>query len=59
MKELKPCPFCGNERVELIYNPLVNKFCICCPNCYASGPLLETEHLATESWNRTGYFSKP
>lgn len=58
MAELHECYFCGNERVFLVHNQLANRFCVCCSNCYASGPLMETEHLAIESWNRTGYFSK-
>lgn len=47
---LKPCPFCGNEEVEML--ECVGTFIVCCPKCYATGPEGTTENQTIKKWNR-------
>lgn len=54
-EELKPCPFCGGNKVVL--TTFVNEFCIniyqviCC-NCNCCGALKRSGEKAIEMWNR-------
>lgn len=47
---LKPCPFCGNEEVEML--ECVGTSIMCCPKCYTTGPEGNTVEEAIEKWNR-------
>jgi len=49
LKELLPCPFCGNTRL-MGGRKSVASHCVCCRACHAE---IETPHLATaiEKWN--------
>ena len=61
--ELKPCPFCGGENVE-VYNRLErdpemelvgltkNNWNVLCNDCYALGGTRRTAIEAIEAWNR-------
>ena len=55
MTELKPCPYCGNKKVILLYDPLVKGYFVEC-NLYACNRIyvdyFETAEDAVESWNR-------
>lgn len=60
MPNLKPCPFCGNEEIEIMHchTPAVDPkkrepyFPIGCPNCGCWIDGNETERDAIEAWNR-------
>lgn len=59
MKEIKPCPFCGNEEVIIVPTEVRNiddtitmMGSVCCQKCEADGPLKVTEEYAIEAWNR-------
>ena len=49
---MKPCPFCGNENVEV--QKLVSSFWVECQNedCWANGPLSDSEEEAIERWQK-------
>ena len=63
MSELKPCPFCGGEDVEVI-NALEaqpemelvgltkDNWNVVCNECYAAGGTQRTALEAIEAWNR-------
>jgi Lar family restriction alleviation protein len=48
---LKPCPFCGNDRVLLAYDYGIYAVC---QGCGANGPhrLIQDEKTAVTLWNR-------
>ena len=54
-EELKPCPFCGGNKVAL--TTFVSEFCIntyqviCC-DCNCCGAPKRSEEKAIETWNR-------
>lgn len=56
-KELKPCPFCGDDGVELAMSAVPsalsggNKQAVFCNMCFAEGPTCEKEDDAIEAWN--------
>ena len=50
MFELKPCPFCGSDRISvqhLYFRPYV-----ICEKCHAQIPCYNTYAKAKEAWNR-------
>lgn len=62
MTTVNPCPFCGNEEVEI---DEVDRLCfaVCCPECECIGPICKTgiheeadQRLreAIEAWNAAG-----
>ena len=63
MKELTPCPFCGNEKLVIldegcsseIYENIPN-YAVCCDfyrgGCGATSRYHRTEEEAIEAWNR-------
>ena len=51
---IDPCPFCGNEDIEVDEIEL-GIIAICCPECLAIGPHqdgAQSVELAIEKWNR-------
>ena len=56
MIELKPCPFCGDDRVNVIeheYNYLLNSYGCRCFNCKTeSYQFFDSRKEAIEAWNR-------
>lgn len=55
-KRVKPCPFCGSERVYVSRGTNTGESSIICDNCMAEGPIkkmeLFDEHQnAFEAWN--------
>lgn len=50
MNELRPCPFCGSERVNL--KDAVAGFFAACGECGAESDLMTTIREAVEAWNR-------
>lgn len=58
---LKPCPFCGCDRVTIVSNGIGDYFAMCGEEdsgCGASSSpvLCESEKLAAERWNRRRHF---
>lgn len=56
MADLKPCPFCGSNDVDIRwYMPRrgngVLSF-VLCYDCESSGPEKPTDEKAVEAWNR-------
>lgn len=47
-EELKLCPFCGSDDVELIEG---NLRYVTCNNCCGTGPDCHSGYEATEAWN--------
>ena len=52
MAELKPCPFCGSERILLRGIVWLNNYCITCPKCGAESGYKPTEQQAIDAWNK-------
>lgn len=52
MEELKPCPFCGCEHVEVANYGIqgYRNWWVCCPHCDAQGPAEDTEAEAIRMW---------
>ena len=53
MSDLKPCPFCGSDDVQVYNSSFVE-----CKNCWATGPIFENPDdeddgtdEAIDSWN--------
>lgn len=55
-EELKPCPFCGSKEVyrgTFALGPNMPwNFNIKCMDCFAEGPICDTEQEAISAWNR-------
>ena len=49
MTELRPCPFCGSDRLLHTGGARVWVSCIA---CYGEGPVLRDKSAASEAWNR-------
>ena len=69
MSELKPCPFCGDENVEVLNRleeepemELVgltrDNWNVVCSYCYACGGTRRTATDAIDAWNKRVDFSK-
>ena len=50
MNELKPCPFCGCDRISVQY--LCFRPYVICEKCHAQIPCYNTYAKAIEAWNR-------
>lgn len=52
--ELKPCPFCGGEKVKKIRMPIKETIMFICEKCGADVCFYGAEHepKATAAWNR-------
>ena len=50
MTELKPCPFCGSEQVEIAY--LLTRPYSICKKCHGQIPCYNTYPDAKKAWNR-------
>lgn len=48
---LKPCPFCGEEKVNLDPDPELLHFSVWCPICMSAGPWGHNEKDAVIGWN--------
>lgn len=57
MSELKPCPFCGSENVQITSTN--DKYFGLCRNCASGTGLWDTEKEATEKWNSRPEPEKP
>ena len=51
MIELKPCPFCGSDELDIWQNDAGNYFVVCI-GCGANGRDERKEEKAVEVWNR-------
>ena len=51
MADLKPCPFCGSEELDIWQNDCGNHFVVCI-GCGASGRDERKVEKAVEVWNR-------
>ena len=53
-EKLKPCPFCGYEKIEIEKNDDIGTglFMAICPRCSAKSAILETPKRVAEAWNR-------
>lgn len=49
-RDLKPCPFCGNDKPKLMHN--WGDAVIYCSQCDSSSGCYDTEEEAIEAWNR-------
>ena len=58
-KRLKPCPFCGNKKIE--YSGLAANYrYIECEDCGAAGPVASSNEAAAKLWNaRASEIPKP
>lgn len=50
MTELKPCPFCGSDRIR-VYTGLEH-YTVECYSCQTHGPVKAISNEAEERWNR-------
>ena len=52
--ELKPCPFCGYEKIDIekIDDIGTGLFMAICPRCSAKSGILENHKRVAEAWNR-------
>ena len=50
MAELKPCPFCGSENIDLIAHHKIVVF-VQCDNCGATFPDFDSKEEAIKAWN--------
>ena len=50
MKQIKPCPFCGSEKVSL-GSGLEKLQQVECVNCGANGPCVSSAKTAVWLWN--------
>lgn len=57
-KELKPCPFCGNEFPTITYISIINVYSVNCPQCHAVFRLdctvgrYSDRNKVVKAWNR-------
>jgi len=54
--ELKPCPFCGSEKVFI--NDEVLGFLVECKECCTEGPYSHEKQEAIDRWNQRATLSK-
>ena len=54
MAELKPCDFCGNDKLfDFVRNYYRNDFIhLMCMKCFAQGPAAKDYSQAIDAWNR-------
>lgn len=67
--KLKPCPFCGNGKIEILSEPEelddinYSQFVACCSvlanGCGATGGFAGTEQEAADKWNRRADTNDP
>ena len=51
--ELKPCPFCGSDNVEIhIPYMISDMYMVQCYDCNCNTAIFETPEKAAEAWNR-------
>lgn len=50
MNELKPCPFCGSDRISVQY--LCFRPYVICEKCHAQIPCYDNYARSKEAWNR-------
>lgn len=51
MSEVKPCPYCGCQKVEVFPTFASGFFAVRCYACHIYGPHSEKEDCAIERWN--------
>ena len=52
-EEIKPCPFCGSEDVEVFSN--YGRYFVTCCDCGSEGPNKEGKEEAIKGWNQRPY----
>lgn len=52
MDELKPCPFCGSLKIEMIKIDCTNEWFLRCEKCGIEQPLYNARSKAIKAWNR-------
>jgi Lar family restriction alleviation protein len=52
MSDLKPCPFCGTDKVVIIFYENVMMYCVYCTKCGAKADIEKKRDEAIEAWNR-------
>ena len=50
-KEIRPCPFCGDQRIDLIFDQMEWGYAMTCEHCLARGPVFGDADEAAEEWN--------
>jgi hypothetical protein len=50
--ELKPCPFCWSENVEMQCDESDDDWFVFCYGCKCGGTICHTEQEAAAAWNR-------
>lgn len=54
--DLKPCPFCGKNKVKIDYPYFPDTYCwVRCYECYCTTSAFKTPEEAVEAWNRRAY----
>jgi Lar family restriction alleviation protein len=48
---MKPCPFCGQESLEILDGMFTSEIVVECPNCKAEGPHASSEAEAIALWD--------
>ncbi len=51
MADLKKCPFCEGERVEIKPWGIWTQEMVVCMSCHASGPMTSASGCVAEKWN--------
>lgn len=50
--ELKPCPFCGSDDLEIYHEVVGCHYYVTCRDCGSSGAIYYTPEQAAHAWNR-------
>ena len=48
---LKPCPFCGSERISYVFDEDLFGYAMSCESCFARGPVYGEHHDCEQEWN--------
>ncbi len=58
-EKLKPCPFCGSEKIYIdmrdVFNEDETEYFYTCKNCGATAPACIDDNDALKAWNTRAY----